>query len=54
MLDLLVAQLREWGHPTLLTSWGEGPGSPEAFYFRHGFVPTGDIDDDEVVGRLQL
>lgn len=54
VLDLLIAQVREWGHPTLLTSWGEGPGSPEPFYFRHGFVATGDMDDDEVVGRLQL
>lgn len=54
VLDLLVAQVREWGHPTLLTSWGEGPGSPEPFYVGRGFVATGDMDDDEVVGRLIL
>ena len=54
VLSLLIAQVREWGYDTLTTSWGVGPGSPEPFYFRHGFVPTGDMDDDEVVGRLTL
>ena len=54
VLAVLCAQLREWGHTTLTTSWGQGPGSPEPFYLAHGFVPTGDIDDDEIVGRLRL
>jgi RimJ/RimL family protein N-acetyltransferase len=54
VLELLIAQVREWGHHSLTTSWGVGPGSPEPFYFRHGFVPTGEMDDDEVVGRLSL
>ncbi len=54
VLAALCDQLREWGHPTLTTSWGQGPGSPERFYLRHGFVPTGDIEDDELVARLQL
>ena len=54
VLQLLVAQVREWGHPTLTTSWSQGPGCPEPFYLSHGFIPTGEMDDDEVVGRLQL
>jgi len=54
VLRLLIDQLREWGHCTLTTSWGVGPGSPETFYLGQGFLPTGDFDDDEVIGRLQL
>ncbi len=54
VLELLVAQVREWGHTTLTTSWSQGPGSPEPFYLGHGFVPTGVIEDEEVVGRLML
>jgi GNAT superfamily N-acetyltransferase len=54
VLELVIAQVREWGHNALTTSWGEGPGSPEPFYLRHGFVPTGEMDDDEVIGRLSL
>ena len=54
VLAALCAQLRAWGHTTLTTSWGQGPGSPEPFYLAHGFVPTGDIDDDEIVGRVRL
>ena len=30
------------------------PGVPEAFYLGLGFEPTGEVDDDEVVGRLRL
>ncbi|MCY7300708.1 MAG: GNAT family N-acetyltransferase [Ilumatobacteraceae bacterium] len=54
VLAVLCDQLRLWGHPTLTTSWSQGPGSPEPFYLSHGFVPTGEMDDDEVIGRLQL
>jgi hypothetical protein len=36
----------------MLTSWvPDLPGTPEPFYLRFGFVPTGDIDDGEVVAR---
>jgi diamine N-acetyltransferase len=31
-----------------------GKGSPEPMYLAHGFVPTGEIDDGEVVARLAL
>jgi len=54
VLGLVIDQLREWGHPTLTTSWGQGPGSPEPFYLGHGFIPTGELDDDEVIARLTL
>ena len=54
VLQLLVAQVREWGHPTVTTSWSQGPGCPEPFYLSHGFIPTGEMDDDEIIGRLIL
>jgi len=38
----------------LLTSWVPKPGGPEAFYLGLGFVPTGEVDEGEVVGRLVL
>ena len=38
----------------LLVSAGQGDGSPQPFYERYGFVPTGQIVDGEVVLRLDL
>lgn len=38
----------------LLVSAGQGEGSPQPFYERYGFVPTGQVVDDEVVLRLDL
>ena len=54
-LDAVAAYVR--GRPdgdSLLTSAGQGEGSPQPFYERYGFVPTGDIVEDEVVLRLDL
>ena len=55
-LDLVVADIRaadpEAGE--LTTSWVDEPGGPEGFYRGLGFEPTGEIDDGEVVGRLDL
>jgi diamine N-acetyltransferase len=54
-LDAVVAYVR--GRPnsdTLLTSAGQGDGTPQPFYERYGFIPTGDIVEDEVVLRLDL
>lgn len=42
------------GARELLTSCGEGEGSPEGFYTRLGFQRTGEVDDDEVVLRLPM
>jgi RimJ/RimL family protein N-acetyltransferase len=50
----LAAQMLAAGRTTLLTSWGEGAGSPREFYLKEGFVPTGELDGDETVGRLTL
>lgn len=38
----------------LIVSWGEGDGSPEPFYLGLGFERTGEMDGDEVIGRLRL
>ena len=53
-LTLLVDRLRAEGHRTLLVDWNLGPGTPEPFYLRRGFVKVRNISDDEVEGRLEL
>jgi diamine N-acetyltransferase len=54
-LELIVDHARRKpGIAELLTSCVPGPGSPEAFYRRHGFTPTGDFDDGETVLRRSL
>ena len=40
--------------PSCSSSWVPGPGGPEPFYLGLGFVPTGEVHDGEVVGRLAL
>jgi RimJ/RimL family protein N-acetyltransferase len=52
ILSAVQARLSGLGHRTLLTSWHTGPGTPEPFYLRHGFTPTGRVLDDEVEARL--
>jgi diamine N-acetyltransferase len=42
------------GATHLVTSWVPEPGGPEPFYRGLGFEPTGEVDDGEVVGRLEL
>lgn len=39
---------------TLLVSVHPGEGGPQPFYERYGFVPTGQIHEDEVVLELDL
>ena len=54
-LDAVVTYVR--GRPNgdaLLTSAGQGEGSPQPFYERYGFVPTGEVVEGEVVLRLDL
>ena len=54
-LDAVAAYVRSRPNgDTLLTSAGQGPGSPQPFYERYGFVPTGEVMEDEVVLRLDL
>jgi diamine N-acetyltransferase len=54
-LDAIVAYVRSRpGADALFTSAGQGEGTPQPFYERYGFVPTGGVVDDEVVLRLDL
>lgn len=53
-LDLVIEQCKRNGDSALLTSWSEGRGSPEPFYLRYGFVPTGRIVDEEIEARLEF
>jgi GNAT superfamily N-acetyltransferase len=54
VLDLLVDQCRQWGDRTLIVSWVPGKGSPEAWYLRYGFEPTGVVIDGEIEARLVI
>jgi diamine N-acetyltransferase len=54
-LDAIAAYVR--GRPggrDLHTSAAQGEGSPQPFYERYGFAPTGRVVDAEVVLRLDL
>lgn len=54
-LGLIVDHVRSLPNAReLLVSWIPGDGSPEPFYLGLGFVPTGEVDDGEVVARLEL
>jgi len=51
VLDLLAEECRVRGATALITSWGEGKGSPGAFFLRHGFEPAGCTCDGRTQGR---
>lgn len=54
-MGLIVDHVRTLpGAEALLTSWVPADGGPEPFYRGLGFVPTGEVDDGEHVGRLEL
>ena len=53
-LGKLVQHLKAMGIPQLTTSCGQGEGSPEGFYKKLGFTPTGDTYDDEIELLLKL
>lgn len=54
-LELLIAHVRTRpGAKAFLTSVVPGEGTPQPFYERLGFAPTGDMEDGEVVLRLDL
>lgn len=54
-LDAVVTYLRTRpGADTLWTSCGQGPGTPQPFYERYGFVATDRVVEEEVVLRLDL
>lgn len=53
-IRILISHCRSLGVPEIYTSYALGEGSPEAFYRKLGFVPTGDHygDEPEVVLRI--
>jgi len=54
-LDAVVEYVkRRPNGDALLVSAGQGEDSPQPFYERHGFEPTGQVVDGEVVLRLDL
>ena len=52
-LGVLFDELRADGHETLLVGWVPGAGGPGPLYLA-GFVPTGEVDEGEIVGRLRF
>lgn len=53
-LRQLIEQLRAQGHTKLYVSYLQAPGGPEPLYRKLGFVPTGEMDEDETVAALTL
>ena len=47
-LEKLIQHLKAMGIPLLHTSCGQGEGSPEGFYRKLGFTPTGDHYGHEI------
>ena len=54
VMAMLIDDMRKQGNSRLDLSWGEGPGSPAAFYRSLGFVPTGNLIDHEIEAVLNL
>ena len=53
-LEKLIQHLKAMGVPVLYTSCTQGEASPEGFYRKLGFTPTGDHYGDEIELVLQL
>jgi diamine N-acetyltransferase len=53
-VELLIEKVRAEGASELLTSCGEGEGSPEGFYRKLGFVRDGKMYDHEIGLGLDL
>ena len=47
-LEKLITHLKAMGVPLLYTSCRQGEGSPEGFYRKLGFLPTGECYDHEI------
>lgn len=54
-VEEVAAEARRRAQPRLFVSWvPDHPHSPERFWRRLGFTPTGELDGDEVVGVREL
>lgn len=53
-VELVCAHVRSTGADRIRTSWVEGRGGPGPFHRSNGFVPTGEVDDGEVVAERRL
>jgi diamine N-acetyltransferase len=53
-IALLVAHVRSLGGTALELGVGQGEGSPQGFYQRNGFAPTGAFEEGELVMRREL
>jgi diamine N-acetyltransferase len=53
-LEMVIADIKSQGAAMLGTSCGQGEGSPEGFYRKLGFIPTGKIIGSEMVLELKL
>ncbi|MGQ0838057.1 GNAT family N-acetyltransferase [Actinokineospora sp.] len=54
VLTQIADVVRADGATELLTSYQPGDGEPWPFYRQFGFEPTGEIDDGEILLRLDL
>jgi diamine N-acetyltransferase len=50
----VLEEARRRGERRVTVSWVPGEGSPEEFYLRLGFRPTGEKLDEEIIGELFL
>jgi diamine N-acetyltransferase len=53
-VQAVAAEARRRGHTRITVLWPQGDGSPEGFYLRLGFTPTGEVMGDEIVGELMI
>jgi len=53
-MRLLIDHFRSEGATSMYTSFVRAPGGPEPLYRLLGFVPTGELDGEEIVTSLQL
>ena len=54
-MEAITAHVRSLPNAeTLELSYGQGPGSPEGFYKKLGFEPTGKVEWGEVYARIDL
>jgi len=54
VVDQLCSDWATAGVDSAIVTWIEGPGSPAPMYTALGFVPTGELDGEEIVARRVL